>query len=60
MHITTKLAAALMVATTIVLGLYGYWQLEQERLDLHRSAEDSLRLLGTAVEVAIKNDVRDQ
>jgi len=60
MHITTKLAAALMVATTIVLGLYGYWQLEQERLDLHRSAEDSLRLLGTAVEVAIENAVRDQ
>ena len=59
MHLSTKLALGLTVTSTLILGLYGVRQLRLEERDLRGAAEHDFQLLGTAVQVAVENSVRD-
>ena len=60
MRLSTKLAIGLTLTSTIILGCYGVYQLRQEERDLRNTAEHDFRLLGTALQVAIENSVRDR
>jgi signal transduction histidine kinase len=59
-QIATRLALGLTATSALVLGAYGYRQLQQEQRDLHSVAEQQLRVLGTALQVGIENALRDE
>jgi len=59
-RLATKLTVGLILTTSAVLGTYGYRQVQKEEAELRRTTVDGVRLLGTAVEVAVENAVRDQ
>ncbi len=58
-QVSTKLAVALTLTSTVILGLYGVRQLRQQERDLRGAAEHDFRLLGTAVQVEVENSIRD-
>ena len=60
MQIWTKLTLGFGVTATVIIGLYGGYQLRQEQEDLRNAAEHDLRLLGTVVDVGIANALRDK
>src|SRR6266446_2648547 len=59
LQLATKLTLSLALTSALILGVYGWIHLRQEEQDLRRTAEHDLRLLGTAVQVAVENSVRD-
>lgn len=59
MRISLKLSIALCCASVLVLGSYGVYQLRQEAADLHEAVTREIRLVGTAVQVAVENAARD-
>lgn len=59
-RLATKLTVGLILTTSAVLGTYGYRQIQNEDAELRRTTVDGVRLLGSAVEVAVENAVRDQ
>lgn len=59
MRISLKLSIALCCASVVVLGSYGVYQLRQEAADLHEAVTREIRLIGTAVQVAVENAARD-
>lgn len=59
MRISLKLSIALCCASVLVLGSYGVYQLRQEADDLHAAVTREIRLIGTAVQVAVENAARD-
>lgn len=59
MRISLKLSIALCCASVLVLGSYGVYQLRQEADDLHQAVTREIRLVGTAVQVAVENAARD-
>ncbi len=58
--LSTKLSLGLALTSATILGSYGAWQLQREETELRRTAEHNLRLLGTAVQVAVENSIRDE
>ncbi len=59
-QVSTKLALALTLTSTVILGAYGVRELRQQERDLRGAAEHDFRLLGTAVQVGVENSVRDR
>lgn len=59
MRISLKLSIALCIASVLVIGSHGLYELQQETEDLHASISRELRLTGTAVQVAVENAARD-
>ncbi|MBX7113210.1 MAG: HAMP domain-containing protein [Myxococcaceae bacterium] len=59
MRISTKLSVALALTSAFILSAYGVRQLLQEEADLQASAEHELKLLATAMQVAVENAWRD-
>jgi signal transduction histidine kinase len=59
-RLASRLAIGLTATSALVLGGHGYVQLQQEKADLREMAEQELRLLGTALQVAVENALRDQ
>jgi two-component system, NtrC family, sensor histidine kinase HydH len=60
MRLWTKLTLGLAVTALLIVGLYGANQLRNEAVDLRAAAERDLRLVGTTVQVAVQNAVRDK
>ncbi|AKQ70181.1 sensor histidine kinase [Myxococcus hansupus] len=58
-RISTKLGLGLTLTSAIILGAYGYSQLQREEYDLRTATEQSTRLLATALQVAMENAFRD-
>lgn len=59
MRISTRLSLAWALAGLLVFGGYGSWLVERERADLARSVEREMWLLGTSLQVAVENALRD-
>jgi hypothetical protein len=59
MRLSTKLAIGLTLTSVVILGSYGAWQLQREEADLRNTADHDFRLLGTAVQIAVENSMRD-
>jgi signal transduction histidine kinase len=59
MRLSTKLAIGLTLTSVVILGSYGAWQLQREEADLRHTADHDFRLLGTAVQIAVENSMRD-
>ena len=59
MRLSTKLSLAVALTSVVVLGAYGFYQVRQERGDLDAHVEREVRLLGSAIKVAIQNALRD-
>ncbi|PTL77738.1 ATP-binding protein [Vitiosangium sp. GDMCC 1.1324] len=59
MRIATKLWLGLTLTTALILGSYGYRQMRQEQADLRHSVDQEFKLLGTAIQVAVENALRD-
>ena len=60
MRIPTKLVLGLAAASAVILGSYGLRELRKERKDLTDVAKHDMKVLGTALKVAIENALRDQ
>lgn len=60
MQLSTRLTLALTLTTAVLLGLYGARQLHREEAELRRAVEYDFRLLGTALQVAVENALRDR
>lgn len=58
-RLTTQLALALTVTSSAILTGYGAWEFRQEEIDLRAATEHDVKLLGTAVQIAIENALRD-
>ena len=59
-QIWTKLAIGFTATAILIVGLYGAYQLLNEQADLRDAAEQDLRLMGTTVQVAVANALRDR
>jgi HAMP domain-containing protein len=59
-RIPTKLVLGLAAASAVILGSYGLRELRKERKDLTDVAKHDMKVLGTALKVAIENALRDQ
>jgi signal transduction histidine kinase len=59
-RIPTKLVLGLAAASAIILGSYGLRELLKEEKDLTDVAKHDMKVLGTALKVAIENALRDQ
>lgn len=59
MRITTRLTLAWTLAGLLVFGGYGALLVRRERQDLMRSVEREMWLLGTSLQVAVENALRD-
>lgn len=59
MRIGTRLSLVWTFAGLLVFGGYGVWLVQRERADLMRSVERETWLLGTSVQVAVENALRD-
>ncbi|MCP3103478.1 ATP-binding protein [Myxococcus sp. K15C18031901] len=59
MRISTKLGLGLTLTSAVILGSYGYSQLQKEEMELRTATEQASRLLATALQVAMENAVRD-
>lgn len=59
-RISTKLALGLTLTSTLILGIYGLRELGQEERDLRAAKESEMRVLGTSVQVAVENALRDK
>ncbi|WP_257455685.1 sensor histidine kinase [Archangium lipolyticum] len=59
MRVSTKLWLGLTLTTALILGSYGYRQVRQEQEDLRHAVDQEFRLLGTAIQVAVENALRD-
>src|SRR5207249_3060658 len=60
MRLSTRLALGLALTSALILGSYAAWQLQREETERRRTAEHDLRLLGTAIQVAVENSIRDR
>ena len=60
MRIPSKLVLGLATASAIILGAYGFRELRKEEKDLTDVAKHDMKVLGTALKVAIENALRDQ
>lgn len=60
MRLSSKLALAVATTSVAVLGAYGAYQVRQQRRDLAMHIEREVRLLGSAIKVAIENALRDR
>jgi signal transduction histidine kinase len=60
MQVWTKLTLGFAATALVIVGLYGGYQLREEEADLRASAERDLRLIGTTVQVAAGNALRDR
>ena len=60
MRIPTKLVLGLATASAVILGSYGWRELRKEKRDLTDVAKHDMKILGTALKVAIENALRDQ
>ncbi|MGA7742427.1 MAG: ATP-binding protein [Polyangia bacterium] len=60
MRIPTKLVLGLATASAVILGSYGLRELRKEKKDLTDVAKHDMRVLGTALKVAIENALRDK
>jgi signal transduction histidine kinase len=60
MRIPTKLVLGLATASAVILGSYGWRELRKEKKDLTDVAKHDMKVLGTALKVAIENALRDQ
>jgi signal transduction histidine kinase len=58
-HLSTKLAIALTLMATLVLGSYGGVQLWREDRDLRNAADRDFRLLCRAVQVSVEHFIRE-
>ncbi|NOK01540.1 HAMP domain-containing protein [Myxococcus xanthus] len=58
-RISTKLGLGLTLTSAVILGAYGYSQLQKEEHDLRTATEQAARLLATALQVAMENALRD-
>ncbi|GEN09054.1 Signal transduction histidine kinase [Myxococcus fulvus] len=58
-RIATKLGLWLTLTSALILGSYGYRQLQREEHELRTATEESSRLLATALQVAMENALRD-
>jgi signal transduction histidine kinase len=59
-RIPSKLVLGLATASAIILGAYGFRELRKEEKDLTDVAKHDMKVLGTALKVAIENALRDQ
>jgi len=59
-RIPTKLVLGLATASAVILGSYGWRELRKEKKDLTDVAKHDMKVLGTALKVAIENALRDQ
>jgi signal transduction histidine kinase len=59
-RIPSKLVLGLATASAIILGTYGLRELRKEKKDLTDVAKHDMKVLGTALKVAIENALRDQ
>lgn len=60
MQVWTKLTLGFALTAVVIVGAYGASQLRQEERDLRAAAERDLRLIGTALQVALGHAFRDQ
>ena len=60
MRIPTKIVLGLAIASAVILGSYGWRELRKEEKDLTDVAKHDMKVLGTALKVAIENALRDQ
>ena len=60
MRIPSKVVLGLATASAIILGSYGLRELRKENKDLTDVAKHDIKVLGTALKVAIENALRDQ
>ena len=60
MRIPTKIVLGLATASAVILGSYGLRELRKEEKDLTDVAKHDMKVLGTALKVAIENALRDQ
>jgi len=58
-RISTKLGLGLTLTSAVILGAYGYSQLQKEEHDLRTATQQATRLLATALQVAMENALRD-
>lgn len=56
---STRISLAIGLAVLLTLGVSGYEQFQREERDLRTVAERELRVLGTLVEIAVANALRD-
>jgi methyl-accepting chemotaxis protein len=59
-RIPSKVVLGLATASAIILGSYGLRELRKENKDLTDVAKHDIKVLGTALKVAIENALRDQ
>jgi len=59
MRLSTKLTAAVGATSLAVLGAYATYSVRQEHEDLSNAIEREVRLLGSAMQVAVQNAIRD-
>ena len=59
-RIPTKLVLGLATASAVILGSYGLRELRKEKKDLTDVAKHDMKVLGTALKVAIENALRDK
>ena len=59
MRLTVSLSLWLALATASVLGIHGWFQLQQEESDLDLVARRELSLLATAIRTGVESAVRD-
>jgi len=58
-RVWTKLTLGFAATATVIVGVYGSFQLRQEADDLRSAAERDLRVTGTAVQVGVVHALRD-
>ena len=59
-RIPTKIVLGLAIASAVILGSYGWRELRKEEKDLTDVAKHDMKVLGTALKVAIENALRDR
>ncbi|WP_326491799.1 ATP-binding protein [Myxococcus stipitatus] len=59
MRISTKLGLGLTLTSAVILGSYGFSQLQKEERELRTATEQASRLLATALQVAMESALRD-
>src|SRR5215207_1895377 len=60
LKISNKLTLCMSVAALSLFGGYGILLVRSETEQLHRAAEQEVRLLGKSVQIALENALRDQ
>lgn len=58
--LSNKLTLALSVTALVVFAAIGAWQVDSEEDDLRAAAERDVRLLGSSLQVAFENALRDR